>query len=110
MDKTTEDLAHRDSRRKAAERRVPSRSNGEPDKRSASEPLRQEAERAWADADRTAAQGERRRIKRGQAITKRRRVSGEKDREISRLTQELDDAKRKLTQRGGRRRKHTKSE
>ena len=57
-----------------------------------SEPLRREAERAWAESDRVASKGARRARARG----KRRDVSHGKDVEIARLAGELAIANKEL--------------
>ena len=67
---------------------------GQP-KGSASEPLRREAERRWAEADEAAAEGKRRTQKRAKARASRQDVLRKKDEEIARLKGELARGKRR---------------
>jgi hypothetical protein len=59
-------------------------------RRSATDALREEAERSWAEADRKAARGK----KRTQARAKRRDVARQRDAEIQRLKGKLSQARR----------------
>jgi hypothetical protein len=58
--------------------------------KSATDALRQEAERSWADADRKAARGRRRTQARGKRLDKAR----QRDAEIQRLQGKLEQARR----------------
>ena len=80
--------------------RVPSQSQGSgeaPSGNPMSKALRKEAEQRWADADRTAAQRQRKGRRKSRARSKRRETVSAHKEEIARLTGELARAKRKLT-------------
>jgi hypothetical protein len=70
---------------------------GSPDRPTVSEPLRQEAERRWAESDQAAVKRTRRTKARVQAHSERRQAARDKDEEIGRLRAELDRARRGRT-------------
>lgn len=64
----------------------------------ASEPLRKEAERRWAEADRVASQGAKRTQARARARAKRGEVAKAKDEEIASLKGKLERAEQAVSQ------------
>ena len=66
-----------------------------------SKALRKEAEQRWADADRTAAQRERKVQRKSRARSKRRETVSAHKKEIARLSGELARAKRRLKEQTG---------
>jgi hypothetical protein len=60
------------------------------------DPLRQEAERGWAESARQDAKGRRRKQARARALTKRHQNTREQEADVLRLKSQLEQAERKL--------------